>query len=324
MPIEQDKKIETHKTVLSVVIPVLNEEGNVAYLLESLIKDIKQLDVSYEIIFIDDGSSDKTWHLITEASKKNAHIKGISLSRNFGHQNAVFTGLHYASGKAIITMDGDCQHPPEKIAELYNAWQKGFKIVNTKRIDSEDFSFIKRFTSRLFNKIFSLLSGLPMSKGLSDFRLIDRQVVDVIKDMRDTDLFFRGITHWVGFSATTITFQANKRYSGSTKFSLWKLFKFSISAILSFSIVPLKFSIWLGFITSLLAFAELVYIFIRYIQGISVPGWASTLTVISFMFGMLFILLGIIGAYLGNIFETLKNRPRFLIQDMSGFIDDNG
>lgn len=319
---EQNKRNETPKPILSIVIPVLNEDGNIAFFSESLIKILEQLDISYEIIFIDDGSCDKTWLLITETAKKYANIKGISLSRNFGHQNAVFTGLHYSSGKAIITMDGDCQHPPEKIVDLYNAWQKGYKIVNTKRIDSEDFSFVKRFTSFLFNKIFSLLSGLPMSKGLSDFRLIDRQVVDVIKNMRDTDLFFRGITHWVGFPATTITYQANKRYSGSTKFSLWKLLKYSISAILSFSIVPLKFSIWLGFITSLLAFAELVYIFIRYIQGISVPGWASTLTVISFMFGILFILLGIIGAYLGNIYETLKNRPRFLIKEMSGFIDD--
>lgn len=315
-------KRRTKPPVLSIVIPLYNEEDNIHVLLGAIREAVAKIKVTYELILVDDGSYDRTWDLIREASSEDPRIKGVLLSRNFGHQNAIFTGLHYASGHAIVTMDGDLQHPPDVIPELFSAWRKGFRVVETSRIESEDASLFKKLTSRVFYKVFSALSGLPMSKGSSDFRLLDERVAHVMKEMKDSDLFLRGISQWVGFPRTTIPYKAAVRFAGKTKFSLMKMIRFAVASLFSFSIIPLRFGIWLGLITSGLAFAELVYILIRYIQGESVPGWASTLTVISFMFGILFVLVGIIGAYMGSIFETVKNRPRFLVNETSGFRGD--
>lgn len=309
--------------VISVIVPMFNETSNINIFVETLSRELAKIGLPYEVIIVDDGSADDTWSLIKTASDRDQHIKGLSLSRNFGPQSAMFAGLYFAEGDAIVTMDGDLQHPAERIFDLYNAWQQGYKVVETLREDSEDFSAFKRLSSRWFNRVFSALSGFPVRKGISDFRLLDRKVVDAIKEMRDPDIFMRGLVFWVGFPATTITYRAGNRYSGKTKWTWSKLVKYSIRSLLSFSLVPLRMGIWLGFITSLLAFAELVYIFIRYFQGATVPGWASTLTIISFMFGILFIMIGIIGAYLGSIFESVRNRPRFLIDETCGFHDNS-
>ena len=316
------KKMVSCNAYVSVVVPLYNEEGNVAVFVDALTRCLKELEARYEVILVDDGSQDQTWSYVRVAGLKDSRIKGVSLSRNFGHQNAIFTGLHYASGNPIITMDGDMQHPPETIADLYEAWRSGYKVVETMRIESKDSSVFKRYTSRWFYKIFSALSGLPMTKGTSDFRLIDRQVAEAMKEMRDADLFLRGIAKWVGFPRTTIEYQAADRYSGRTKFSLFKMIRFSIASLLSFSLVPLRLGMWLGVITSFLAFLELAYILVRYFQGGAVSGWASIMTVISFMFGILFILVGLLGTYLGSIFETVKNRPRFLVNETSGFSNE--
>jgi len=306
---------------LSVVAPLYNEEGNVGSLVTALQETLAPLGISYEILLVDDGSRDGTWRLIREASASDSHIKGISFSRNFGHQNALYAGMHYATGQAVVTMDGDLQHPPATIPQLIQSWREGHKVVETQRIDSDDTSFFKRLTSRWFYGIFSLLSGLPLARGTSDFRLLDRQVVENLKNMKDSDLFLRGLSHWVGYRKTTIPYHAAPRHAGRTKYSLFRMIRFATSSLLSFSVVPLRLGIYLGLFTSVLAFAELVYIFVRYLQGNAVPGWASILTVISFMFGILFILIGILGAYLGSIFETLKNRPRFLVNETAGFRD---
>ncbi len=311
----------TSKPTLSIVIPLCDEEGNVALLIEKLRDVLQTLEISYEVILVDDGSRDGTWSLISEAAAMNDRLKGLSLSRNFGHQNALFAGLYHSSGEAVITMDGDLQHPPALVPELFDAWREGYRVVETRRIESEDASFLKRMTSRWFYRIFSFLSGLPLAEGTSDFRLVDRQIVDTILQMRDADLFLRGITHWVGFQKTTIAYNVERRHAGETKYSLRKMIRFAMSSLFSFSMIPLRLGIWLGLITSALAFLELIYILVNYFRGNAITGWASTLTVISFMFGILFILVGIIGAYVGNLLETVKNRPRFIVQDRSGFSD---
>ena len=307
------------RPALSVVVPLFNEEGNAEPLVAALHEVLATLDTPYEIVLVNDGSRDRTWPIILSLSAKDGRVRGISLSRNFGHQNAIFAGLHLSSGEAIITMDGDLQHPPAKIPELFELWRKGFRVVETRRMESEDVSAFKAMTSRLFYRVFSFLSGMPMSEGTSDFRLVDRSVAKAMMEMRDAELFLRGMTHWVGFNKTTVSYQAGTRHSGKTKYSLTRMLRFAGASLLSFSVVPLKLGIWLGLITSFLAFAEMVYILVRYLQGNAVPGWASILTVISFMFGILFILVGIIGVYLGNIFQTLKNRPRFLVEATAGF-----
>jgi len=308
---------------LSVIVPVFNEEGNIDVLLKALVDSLSKLNILYEVILVDDGSRDETWSAIELATSKDSHIKGLSLSRNFGHQNAILAGIQHSSGSAIVTMDGDLQHPPEKIGSLLSLWRKGYKIVNTQRIDSRDTTILKRVTSRWFYRFFSWISGMPMAKGTSDFRLIDKQVAGVLCGVRDADLFLRGIVHWVGFPTTSVAYEAGERHSGTTKFSVMKMVRFSIAAVISFSLVPLKLGVYLGLFTSLLAFTELTYILVKYFQGATVPGWASLLTIISFMFAVLFILIGIVGAYLGSLFEVVRDRPRFLVNEKSGFSDDH-
>jgi dolichol-phosphate mannosyltransferase len=305
--------------VLSIVVPLFDEEQCVDTLIRNLTGVLESLDLAYEVILVDDGSRDKTWDMIKASAMQDSRVKGISLSRNFGHQKALLAGLHHASGQAIVSMDGDLQHPPEIISQLFAAWNQGYKVVNTLRIESQETTAFKRLTSRCFYRLFSFLSGLRMSKGNSDFRLIDRQVLEALLQMRELDLFLRGIVNWVGFPSTTITYRANNRLAGKSKYSLKKMIRFSTAALVSFSSIPLKLGTWLGIATAFLALLEIIYIFTRYLQGQTVPGWASVLTVISFMFAVLFVLLGIMGTYLASIHETIKNRPHFLINDQIGF-----
>jgi dolichol-phosphate mannosyltransferase len=218
----------------------------------------------------------------------------------------------------VVSLDGDLQHPPEVIGELLHKWREGFQVVNTRRLDSASTSFFKRVTSRFFYWLFSKLSGVGMEAGSSDFRLLDRRALDALCRMSDADLFIRGLVNWLGFRSTTVTYQAADRRSGTTKFTLRRMLEFSGGALLSFSVLPLRLGIWIGFLTSLLAIAEICYIVFQYFQGRTVTGWASVMTVLSFMFGVLFILVGILGTYLGKIYEVLKSRPRYVIGDTTG------
>lgn len=309
---------------LSVVAPMYNEESNIQPFVEAVAAVLQGMGISYEILLVNDGSRDGTWAAIERAAQQNPHVLGVSLSRNFGHQGALFAGLNRARGRAIISMDGDLQHPPETIPVMVAAWRRGSMVVNTRRIDSADTSFFKRLTSKGFYWVFSRLSGVEMEAGASDFRLLDRTALEALTGMGDADLFIRGLVRWLGFSTETIPYQARNRHSGVPKFTLRKMLRFSSGAMLAFSVVPLRLGISVGFFTSLLAFAELCYILITYLSGRAIPGWASLMTVMSFMFAVLFVLLGLIGTYLGKIYEILKNRPRFVIERTVGFADENG
>lgn len=224
-----------------------------------------------------------------------------------------------ARGAAVITMDGDLQHPPSLISALIVEWKKGFRVVNTRRLDAEGTGLFKRLTSRLFYRLFSALSGIALAAGSSDFRLIDRSVLASLAGMRDSGSFIRGLIQWMGYSSTTVDYRASDRHSGASKYSLSRMIRFAGNAILSFSVIPLKVGIWIGLVTSVLAFAELLYILVRYLNGATVPGWASLAGIISFMFGVLFILIGILGAYVASIFEIVKNRPAYIVEKSVGF-----
>ncbi|HEX2669423.1 MAG TPA: glycosyltransferase family 2 protein [Polyangiaceae bacterium] len=300
---------------LSVVAPMYNEEGNIAAFVAAVEKVLLGIGVPFEIILVDDGSSDGTWAQIVAQSKLHPALRGARLARNFGHQGALMAGLSEARGRAIVSMDGDLQHPPELIPQLFERWREGYKVVTTERADAEDTSLFKRTTSRWFYGVFSKLTGVAMAPGNSDFRLMDNTAVRALCDMNDVDLFIRGSVTWLGFHSITLPYRANKRFSGTTKYSLKKMLRFASGAILSFSLAPLRLGIWIGFLTSGLATLELSYILIQYFRGQTVTGWASMMGFMSLMFGILFVLLGIIGLYLGKIFEVLKNRPRFLIGD---------
>lgn len=303
---------------LSVVAPMYNEETNIAVFVDAVSAVLEKAGLSYEIVLVDDGSRDGTWPAITAAARQNPSVQGIRLSRNFGHQGALFAGLNHARGRAVVSMDGDLQHPPAMIPELVEAWRAGNLVVNTRRLDSADTGWFKRLTSRAFYWLFSRLSGVEMDAGASDFRLLDRVALDALVGMGDADLFLRGLVRWLGFSSKTLPYQAQNRHSGVPKFTLKKMLRFSSGAMLSFSVVPLRLGIGIGLFTSALSFLELCYILITYFRGHAIPGWASLMTVMSLMFGVLFVLLGVIGAYLGKIYEILKNRPRFVIEGRVG------
>lgn len=303
------------KKYLSIVVPLFNEQNNVGTLLKHLKDSITALDKSYEIILVDDGSQDNTWEQISQAAQQDSNTKGIRFARNFGHQHALLAGLCAAQGEVIVSMDGDLQHPPSVIRCLIDEYEKGYLVVNTCRNDVKVASFFKRMTSRYFYKIFSILTNVPMSSGTSDFRLLHKSVVEHIVKFQDVDLFLRGAVAWLGYPSTTIPYEANARHSGVSKYNLKKMIKFAAKSIISFSVKPLVLGIWIGIITSMLAFLEIVYVVIQFSRGVTVPGWASIIAVISFLFGILFILLGIIGVYLSRIHIALQNRPKFIIQE---------
>lgn len=305
------------KTVyLSVVIPMFNEESNVQKLVQSLKGVIDPMKLNYEIILVDDGSKDDTWQRIAELNESDKRIRGVKLARNFGHQHALLAGLHKARGQAVVSMDGDLQHPPETIPELVAKHQEGYQVVNTCRDDVEVASFFKRKSSSTFYSVFSYLTDVKMCPGSSDFRLLDRLALDHLLALKGVDVFLRGAVSWLGFHSTTVPYVAGKRFSGESKYTLSKMVNFARNSIISFSIKPLTLGIWLGAMTSLLAFMEIIYILLQTFMGNTVPGWASTVGIISFLFGILFIILGIIGSYLARIHIALQNRPAFIISEL--------
>ena len=304
---------------LSIVIPVYNEAGNLGQLTKELGEVLLSLDMAWEVLFVDDGSTDNTWDIIESLHQENNSVKGLRLSRNFGHQYALLAGLANGAGDALITMDGDLQHPVAMIPELVNEWRHGNMIVHTRRLDPPTRSFFKKLTSRLYYRIFSYLSGVKIESGMADFRLLDRKVVGDILEFSEEGLFFRGIAQWVGYSSTTVPYTSHERFSGTSKYSLKKMIKLAWNGITSFSIVPLRLGIFLGFITSIIAFAEIIYaIAIKIFTDTAVPGWASAISILSFLFGVMFILLGIVGEYIGRILVEVRQRPRYFIAEQAG------
>jgi len=306
---------------ISIVSPLYNERANVAPLVEAVREALTAAAIDYELVLVDDGSSDGTWDAIAEVAAREPRVRGVSLSRNFGHQGALLAGLNHVRGRAVVTMDGDLQHPPAVVPLLVAAWRDGYKVVNTRRSDSVDTSAFKRFTSRAFYWIFSRLTGVPLDPGIGDFRLVDRAALSALTSMGDADVFIRGIVNWLGFQTKVVPYQAGERFSGTSKYTLRRMVRLSTGAMLSFSALPLRLGIGVGFVTSVLAFLELCYILYVYTRGEVIPGWASVMTVMSFMFGILFVLLGVIGTYLGKIYEILKRRPRYVVGERVGFAE---
>ena len=306
--------------LVSIVVPAFCEEGNLPTLYDELLPVLNKAVGSWELLIVDDGSTDGTWREISGLHRRDPRVKGLRLSRNFGHQHALLAGLADAAGQAVITMDADLQHPPTVIPQLLAQWQEGSKIVHTVRIDHQNISWIKRITSKTFYRIFSYLSGVNLSAGMADFRLMDRQVVDEILQLGEGGLFLRGLVQWVGYPSCHVQFKCRERFSGSSKYNFRKMLKFGWTGITSFSLIPLRLAIIFGVGTSLIAFCGLVYAVVGKVSGRAVPGWASEVGVESFLFGMLFIILGIIGEYIGRILEEVRRRPRYLIHQRVGFL----
>lgn len=302
---------------ISIVIPTYNEEGNIQRIrkeIETVFNSL--LNYSYEIIFVNDGSRDNTQSMIEKLANEFSEVKFIEFSRNFGHQNAVKAGMDYANGNAVLTMDGDLQHPPELIPELIKKWEQGYDIVYTIRNYTEKVSFFKKFSSNLFYSFLLKLSDFELVKrGGADFRLLDQSVNDIFKDINENDLFLRGLTGWVGYKQIGVEYTAKDRFSGKSSYNLKKMFSLAFSGITSFSVKPLYLAAYLGFIFTFLSIIIYgAYVVYSFVLGCHISGWASLIMTIVFFGGMQLIMLGIIGIYLGKIFKQVKERPNYIIR----------
>lgn len=304
-----------NKKIISILIPVCNEEGNVPAIANAIYQVFENLDYSYEIIFIDDGSNDKTLENIRKQSINYSNIFFISLSRNFGHQNALKAGLDASKGDCIISMDGDLQHPPELIPELIKKWEEGYDIVYTIRKDHQEMPMLKRKTSAMFYNFLNRLSDIDLESGTADFRLIDRNVVNVLCDFTETDLFWRGLVKWLGFNQIGIEYEPLERQSGKSKYTLKKMIQFAVKGITSFSVKPLSIAIYLGFVFSLLSILYIPYVLISIYFGHTISGWSSMIVTVAFFGGLQLMILGIIGMYLGKLFMQSKQRPHYVIKE---------
>ncbi len=275
--------------------------------------------MDYELVFIDDGSTDGTKEILNKLHNKNKKLKAISFSKNFGHQSAILAGLKYAKGDAVIMMDADLQHPPELIPKMINEWKKGHDIVNTIRKKGKENAF-KRITSNGFYKTMNIISKTKMPVGAADFRLMDRKVVDAFKNIEETNLFVRGVINWMGFSSTYIKYTPNKRHAGKTKYSLKKMISLAFDGITSFSTAPLQMATLLGLIVSAFSFLYFLYvIYIRLFTTQALTGWTSVIMSVLFLGGVQLISIGILGEYISKIFYEVKRRPRFIIDKKTGF-----
>jgi len=296
---------------ISIVIPAFNEEENIPVIYLELTKVLEPLEMPWEVLFVDDGSKDGTWEQIVSLNKRDSHVKGLRLSRNFGHQYALLAGLFRATGNAVISMDGDLQHPPQAVPRLIAEWRKGKKVVNTIRRDPPDFSLFKKVTALVYYKVFSFLSGVKIERGMADFRLLDRQALNSVLQFPEEGLFLRGLVQWIGYESSTIEYQSENRLSGVSKYTLRKMARFAWNGITSFSLIPLRMGIIVGTVTSIWAFGYLTYVvYAKFYLPDVVPGWATTVGILSLLFGILFILLGIIGEYIGRIPATVTNRGK--------------
>jgi glycosyltransferase involved in cell wall biosynthesis len=307
---------------LSVVAPLYNEEGNVAALVERIVGILERLPdrPTYEIVLVNDGSKDHTLSAIREQMRRYPNIVLVNLSRNFGHQLAATAGLDVAQGQAVVLMDGDLQDPPELIEQFMERWRAGYDVVYAVRRTRKGESAFKLFTARLFYRIIKRLTNVSIPVDTGDFRLMSRRVVDALKRSRERHRFLRGMVSWVGFNQTGIEYDREERHSGTTKYPVRKMLKFAIDGITSFSDVPLRFASYLGFIVSTAAFIYALVIIIFKLFHLGTPeytrGWASTMVVILFIGGVQLIGIGILGEYLGRIYDEVKARPLYFIADI--------
>lgn len=300
--------------LISIVVPVFNEEANLRHFYEAVRAAMAPLPYTFELIFVDDGSRDGSPGILRALSEADDRVQPIFLARNFGHQAALTCGLDFADGDAVVMMDGDMQHPPELIPALVEAWEQGFEIVQTVRRTTEGVSPVKNATSALYYRLLNLISDVPVLPGGSDFRLMDRVAVRAFRRYREHARFIRGIVGAMGYRQKRIEFVAPPRFAGTSKFSPRKMLRFALDGIFAYSALPLRFGLYAGALCGLFSAGLFLYVlFVKYIDHDAVPGWATILGCMLFFGSFQLMVLGIIGEYIGRIFEETKGRPLYLI-----------
>lgn len=301
----------------SIIIPVYNEESNISTIYERILKVLSGMDVSgYEIIFVSDGSTDGSEKAIKDLGEKDEGVKGLFFSRNHGHQFALKAGLDHSNGDAVASMDADLQHPPELLPEMYEKWQEGYDIVQTIRKETEGVGPFKKITAKLYYSFLNFFSDVDVVDGAADFRILDRKVVEVLSGFSESNLFMRGLIPYVGFKIAYIDFVAADRFSGTSKYTVKKMFHFAVDGLMGFSIKPLRMATHLGIFMSAFSMVYIVYVLIsKYMLQNTVQGWSSVVCIVSLLGGIQLICLGIIGEYVGRAFMELKQRPQYIIAE---------
>jgi len=305
--------------LLSIVVPVFNEVGNVAALHERLGAVLATLGCEWETLFVDDGSTDGTAQALTKLQQQDPRVRVIGLSRNFGHQVALTAGLDAARGDAVICMDGDLQHPPEVIPELVARWREGYEVVQTLRVETAGASWFKTSSSRMFYRLIGWLSDTPISANAADFRLMSRSALDALLQCRERDRFVRGLVSWIGFRRAEVPFRADERLAGNSNYSLARMARFAFDALTSFSTRPLRFATVVGLVAALLGAVYAGYIiYIRLFTTHAVQGWASVTISVLILGGLQLVCLGLIAEYIARLLNEAKARPLYIVKGPEG------
>lgn len=304
----------------SIVVPLYNEELVIAETHKRLSSVMKSTGEEYEIVFVNDGSRDKTEILAKEIMENDPNVCLINFSRNFGHQTAITAGMDNARGQAIVVIDADLQDPPEVILDMIAKWKEGYDVVYGRRSMREGETAFKKVTAKVFYRFLSSLTSIDIPTDTGDFRLIDRKVCDAMKSIKEKNRYVRGLISWLGFKQTDVTYVRKERFAGETKYPLKKMLKFAADAITSFSDKPLKLAGYMGYSISGISFLYLLYVIIRKLAiGDFDSGWASIVAISLFFNGIVLIVLGIMGEYIGRIYDECKNRPLYVIAEKLGF-----
>lgn len=303
--------------MLSVVIPAYNEEEMVPQAARQIGKILTAAQIDHELIFVDDGSRDKTWERVEQAARENPAVRGVRFSRNFGKEAAIFAGLGSAVGNCVACIDCDLQHPPEKLVEMYRLWQEGYEVIEGVKSDRGRESGLHRAAAKLFYALISRATKVDMSRA-SDFKLLDRKAVNVILTMREKRAFFRALSSWVGFRTTEVAYEVRERTAGASKWSTWSLMKYAVSNITAFTAMPLHIVTVLGVVTLLTSLVLGVIALVQKIAGTALGGFTTVIILLLFLGSLIMISLGIIGYYVGNIYEEIKDRPRYVVAQTCG------
>lgn len=300
--------------LMSVVIPSYNEEANVARAAEVIGKTLREAGIEYELVFVSDGSKDTTFAIVKELSEQDAHVQGIQFSRNFGKEAAVFAGLEVAKGDCVAVIDCDLQHPPATLVEMYKLWEEGYEVVEGIKSSRGKESLIHKMFVGIFYGIMSKLMKLDMN-ATSDFKLMDRKVVDALLALTEKNTFFRALSFWVGFRSTSVSFEVQERVAGESKWSFMGLVKYAISNATSFTTVPLQFITGIGFLSIIFSVIVGIQTLVKYFMGTAVEGFTTVIILLLIIGGCIMVSLGIIGHYLARIYEEVKGRPRYIISE---------
>lgn len=302
--------------LLSIVLPSYNEEQNIANTAKVLAELLEKEQIDYELVFVSDGSKDATYEEILKAAESNPRVKGAKFSRNFGKEACIFAGLRLTTGDAVIVMDCDLQHPPQVIPQMWKLWQEGYEVVEGVKTSRGKESLAHKLSAGLFYKIMSKLIKMDMNAS-SDYKLLDRKVVDVLLELPERNTFFRALTFWAGFHTTTVEYEVQERIYGTSKWSVISLMKYAITNATSFSTLPLQLVTVMGVISILFSVVLAIQTTVRYFMGNSVEGFTTVILLILIIGGFIMLSLGIIGHYIARIYEEVKGRPKYIISDVT-------